>query len=132
MMWWTEYGWFGWAAMVAAVILGLAAILTVVRIVRGPSLLDRIIASDVLLVIISCGLLIWMAVSSDFSSLPMVFLASVIGFLGSVTVARVTASSAATQMPVEGTGTDAADDATQAVAQAPAAAQAPGERGDSA
>ncbi|WP_332253803.1 monovalent cation/H+ antiporter complex subunit F [Pseudoglutamicibacter albus] len=131
MMWWTEYGWFGWAAMVAAVILGLAAILTVVRIVRGPSLLDRIIASDVLLVIISCGLLIWMAVSSDFSSLPMVFLASVIGFLGSVTVARVTASSAATQMPVEGTGPDAAGDATPGAAQAPAA-QAPAERGDSA
>ena len=71
MMWWTEYGWFGWAAMVAAVILGLAAILTVVRIVRGPSLLDRIIASDVLLVIISCGLLIWMAVSVSYTHLTL-------------------------------------------------------------
>ncbi|WP_336619699.1 monovalent cation/H+ antiporter complex subunit F [Pseudoglutamicibacter cumminsii] len=111
MMWWAEYGWFGLAALAAAVVLGLAAVLTVVRIVRGPSLLDRIIASDVLLVIISSGLLIWMAVSSDFSALPMVFLASVIGFLGSVTVARVTASAAATQMPVEGTGPDSTHDA---------------------
>ncbi len=110
MMWWAEYGWFGLAALAAAVVLGLAAVLTVVRIVRGPSLLDRIIASDVLLVIISSGVLVWMAVSGDFSPLPMVFLASVIGFLGSVTVARVTASSAAAQMPAAEAGAGASQE----------------------
>lgn len=118
MMWWLEHGWFGWAAMAAGVILGLATLLTAVRIVRGPSLLDRIIASDVLLVIISSGLLVWVAVSGDFSPLPMVFLASVIGFLGSVTVARVTASAAAAQMPAAEAGAGAS--------------QEPDERGDSA
>ncbi len=110
MTWWAEYGWFGLAALAAAVVLGLAAVLTVVRIVRGPSLLDRIIASDVLLVIISSGVLVWMAVSGDFSPLPMVFLASVIGFLGSVTVARVTASSAAAQMPAAEAGAGASQE----------------------
>ena len=113
MTWWAEYGWFGLAALAAAVVLGLAAVLTVVRIVRGPSLLDRIIASDVLLVIISSGVLVWMAVSGDFSPLPMVFLASVIGFLGSVTVARVTASAAAAQMPAAEAGAGASQESDE-------------------
>ena len=113
MTWWAEYGWFGLAALAAAVVLGLAAVLTVVRIVRGPSLLDRIIASDVLLVIISSGVLVWMAVSGDFSPLPVVFLASVIGFLGSVTVARVTASAAAAQMPAAEAGAGASQESDE-------------------
>ena len=45
-----------WAAYV---MLGGGALLTLVRLARGPSLLDRVIATDVLLVIISAGLAVY-------------------------------------------------------------------------
>ena len=41
-----------WAAYV---MLGAGALLTLVRLARGPSLLDRVVATDVLLVIISAA-----------------------------------------------------------------------------
>src|SRR3712207_7805658 len=39
--------------------LGAGALLTLVRLARGPSLLDRVVATDVLLVIISAGLAVY-------------------------------------------------------------------------
>ncbi|MBT2593987.1 monovalent cation/H+ antiporter complex subunit F [Arthrobacter sp. ISL-72] len=74
-----------------AVILSLAAAGAIVRIAVGPSLLDRVLASDVLLAIIGAALCIDMAVNRHLNNLMLLVALSIIGFIGSVTVARFVA-----------------------------------------
>lgn len=69
-------------------ILGLAVIGTLYRLWRGPSLLDRVISSDVLLTIISATLCIMMIARDSYEYLPVLLVVSMIGFISSVTVAR--------------------------------------------
>jgi multicomponent Na+:H+ antiporter subunit F len=76
---------------VTAVILSLAAAGAIVRIAVGPSLLDRVLASDVLLAIIGAALCIDMAVNRHLNNLMLLVALSIIGFIGSVTVARFVA-----------------------------------------
>ncbi|HEY8702944.1 MAG TPA: monovalent cation/H+ antiporter complex subunit F [Arthrobacter sp.] len=76
---------------VTAVILSLAAAGAIIRIARGPSLLDRVLASDVLLAIFGAALCIDMAVNRHLNNLMLLVALSVIGFVGSVTVARFVA-----------------------------------------
>jgi multicomponent Na+:H+ antiporter subunit F len=76
---------------VTAVILSLAAAGAVIRIARGPSLLDRVLASDVLLAILGAALCIDMAVNRHLNNLMLLVALSIIGFIGSVTVARFVA-----------------------------------------
>lgn len=75
-------------ALVVA-LLGVAAVLTLVRLVRGPGLLDRVVALDCLLVILV------MAVATESSSgnrsgvaLSITVSAALLGFVGTVAVAR--------------------------------------------
>lgn len=76
---------------VTAVILSLAAGGAIIRIARGPSLLDRVLASDVLLAIFGAALCIDMAVNRHLNNLMLLVALAVIGFVGSVTVARFVA-----------------------------------------
>lgn len=77
--------------IVTAVILSVAAGGAIVRIAIGPSLLDRVLASDVLLAIIGAALCIDMAVNRHLNNLMLLVALSIIGFIGSVTVARFVA-----------------------------------------
>lgn len=77
--------------IVTAVILSLAAAGAIVRIAIGPSLLDRVLASDVLLAILGAALAIDMAVNRHLNNLMLLVALAVIGFIGSVTVARFVA-----------------------------------------
>ncbi|MCF3138436.1 monovalent cation/H+ antiporter complex subunit F [Paenarthrobacter sp. AR 02] len=77
--------------IVTAVILSLAAAGAIVRIAIGPSLLDRVLASDVLLAILGAALSIDMAVNRHLNNLMLLVALAVIGFIGSVTVARFVA-----------------------------------------
>jgi multicomponent Na+:H+ antiporter subunit F len=74
-----------WAAYV---MLGAGALLTLVRLARGPSLLDRVVATDVLLVIISAGLAVYAALQRDPTVVPVLVVVSLLAFVGSVSVAR--------------------------------------------
>ncbi|UQU62705.1 monovalent cation/H+ antiporter complex subunit F [Couchioplanes caeruleus] len=65
-----------------------AVSLVLVRIVRGPTTLDRIVAVDVLLAIVVCAIAAEAAFTRDATSLPVLVVLSVLGFIGSVTVAR--------------------------------------------
>ncbi len=77
------------AVFVAAyVMLGGGALLTLVRLARGPSLLDRVVATDVLLVIISAGLAVYAALERDPTVVPVLVVVSLLAFVGSVSVAR--------------------------------------------
>ena len=76
---------------VTAVILSLAAAGAIIRIARGPSLLDRVLASDVLLAILGAALCVDMAVNRHLNNLMLLVALSIVGFIGSVTVARFVA-----------------------------------------
>lgn len=76
---------------VTAAILSLAAAGAIIRIARGPSLLDRVLASDVLLAILGAALCIDMAVNRHLNNLMLLVALSIVGFIGSVTVARFVA-----------------------------------------
>ncbi|MEV7606594.1 monovalent cation/H+ antiporter complex subunit F [Paenarthrobacter sp. NPDC089322] len=77
--------------VVTAVILSLAAAGAIIRIAIGPSLLDRVLASDVLLAIVGAALAIDMALNRHLNNLMLLVALAVIGFIGSVTVARFVA-----------------------------------------
>jgi multicomponent Na+:H+ antiporter subunit F len=69
-------------------ILGIAALLLVTRISLGPTMLDRLVALDVLVAVIICGLALEAAVHSHTTTLPILVVLSLLGFVGSVSVAR--------------------------------------------
>lgn len=79
-----------WAS-IALGILGLAAALTLIRIARGPGMLDRVIAADVLVAIVIAGLGVEAATNRHMTTLPILVVLALVGFVGSVSVARFVA-----------------------------------------
>ncbi|MFB9165362.1 MULTISPECIES: monovalent cation/H+ antiporter complex subunit F [Arthrobacter] len=77
--------------IIVAAVLTLAAAGTIYRIASGPSLLDRVIAADVLLAIFGAALATDMAANKHTDNLALLVVLTVIGFIGSVTVARFAA-----------------------------------------
>jgi multicomponent Na+:H+ antiporter subunit F len=78
------------AVFVAVILmLGVAATLTVVRLVRGPSTLDRVAALDVYLVLTVVAAGVYVAYYRDGSNIPLLAAVALVGFVGSVAVARL-------------------------------------------
>lgn len=73
---------------ICGLILTVAACGTVYRIWRGPTLLDRVLASDVLVSIIVAVLCVNMVAQDSYELITLILLISMVGFIGSVTVAR--------------------------------------------
>ncbi len=78
-------------AVIVTALLALAGALTLVRIMRGPSILDRAVATDVLLAVIVAAIATEAAYSRDATALPVLVVLAVLGFVSSVSVARFTA-----------------------------------------
>jgi multicomponent Na+:H+ antiporter subunit F len=74
--------------LVALGVLGLALLLVTVRFVRGPSTLDRLVSLDAIVAVVMCGLMAHVALTRDSAIVPAVVAVSLVGFLGSSTVAR--------------------------------------------
>ncbi|WP_423724182.1 monovalent cation/H+ antiporter complex subunit F [Arthrobacter gengyunqii] len=74
--------------VLVAVMLAVAAAGAIFRIARGPSILDRVLAADVLLTIVGAALATDMIVNKNLNYLALLVSISLIGFIGSVTVAR--------------------------------------------
>lgn len=72
----------------AYLLLGGGALLALVRLALGPSLLDRVVATDTLLVIIAAGLAVHAALARDPTLVPVLVVVSLLAFVGSVSVAR--------------------------------------------
>ena len=68
--------------------IGGGALLALVRLARGPSLLDRVVATDTLLVIISAGLAVYAALNRNPTVVPVLVVVALLAFVGSVSVAR--------------------------------------------
>lgn len=76
---------------VIMVVFSVAAVLTVIRIVRGPSILDRAVASDVLLTEVMCVIGAEMAINGHTRNIPVLLIIAAIGVFGSIAVARFVA-----------------------------------------
>jgi multicomponent Na+:H+ antiporter subunit F len=74
------------------VLLGAAALGAIWRIIKGPSILDRMIGSEVLLVTVMAAMLAEMAYHQHTRTLPVVLVVVTLGFTGSVSVARYVSS----------------------------------------
>ena len=75
-------------AIAVSAMLATATALTLIRVIRGPSILDRIVATDVLLAIIVATIAGLAAFRRDATALPALVVLSVLGFTGTVSVAR--------------------------------------------
>lgn len=75
----------------ATVLLAVGAILAVVRMERGPSMLDRTVAFDVLTTTLVGAIVIEAALSRRVESVPILVVLSMVGFIGSVAIARFAA-----------------------------------------
>jgi multicomponent Na+:H+ antiporter subunit F len=75
------------------VLLTSAAVLLVIRMALGPTMLDRVIALDVLVAVMICGLGVEAAVNRHTTTLPILVVFSLVGFVGSVSMARFTRGS---------------------------------------
>lgn len=73
------------------IVFGVAAMLTLVRIVIGPSILDRTVASDVLLTEVMCVLGAEMAINGHTRNIPVLLIIAAVGVFGSISVARYVA-----------------------------------------
>ncbi len=71
------------------VLLGVAAVLCLVRGVRGPSALDRVVALDVFLVVIAAGVVVRGTQQSENLNVVLLLVVALLGFAGSVTAARL-------------------------------------------
>ncbi|WOP18495.1 monovalent cation/H+ antiporter complex subunit F [Raineyella sp. LH-20] len=75
-------------AVIAVVVLGVAAGVTLVRLSKGPTSLDRIIASDLIVGIAVGGLALQVVLSDRLTTLPILLALSLVGFIGAVSMAR--------------------------------------------
>ncbi len=68
--------------------LGLAALLVLLRLALGPSVPDRIVALDTMLQLVVAGIAVGAALTGDGSYLALLVAVTLLGFVGTVTVAR--------------------------------------------
>jgi multicomponent Na+:H+ antiporter subunit F len=79
------------ALVTVVVLLSVGALCALYRVVRGPSILDRMIASDVLLTTLLLALGAEMVVSGHTKTIPVLLVLSTTAIFGTVTVARYVA-----------------------------------------
>lgn len=74
--------------LLAVLLLAGAAAGVLYRLVKGPALLDRVLASDVLLAIVAAAVCVDMIWQKNTDYLTLTVMISLVGFLASVTFAR--------------------------------------------
>jgi len=76
------------AVHITQVLLALGAAGAVYRVYKGPSVLDRVISLDVMLIIVASMMIVDMVVNDHQDFILFVVVTAVIGFLGAVAIAR--------------------------------------------
>lgn len=97
-------------AAVAMLMLGAAAALVLVRIYRGPNNLDRIIATEILLIIVIAGIAMEAVWHRTTTSLPLLMILGLVSFVGGVAVTRFMATSAEEAKPEPAVHADESDE----------------------
>ena len=73
---------------ISAALLTVAAVLLVVRMTVGPTILDRSMALDVLMSVMVCAVALKTIQREDPWSIPMLLVLAMVGFVGAVVIAR--------------------------------------------
>ena len=74
---------------IVLVLLVVAGALTLLRIFRGPSTLDRVAALDVFVVLIVAAAAVYVAFYRDGSNIPLLVAVSLVVLVGTATAARL-------------------------------------------
>ncbi len=74
---------------ITLVILCSAAGLTLIRLLRGPSTLDRIAALDVFVILAVAATAVYIAFYRDGSNIPLLASVALLGFVGSASATRL-------------------------------------------
>lgn len=74
--------------VVAGVLLLAGALAAIYRIIKGPTVLDRVVASDVLVATMMCAMGIEMAVNQHTYTLPVVLVLAMFAMVGSISISR--------------------------------------------
>ncbi|MFD0902921.1 monovalent cation/H+ antiporter complex subunit F [Actinomadura sediminis] len=75
--------------VLALSLLGAALVLTTLRLLRGPTSFDRIMALDVLAVLLVSGIAVHGAAQDEPANGTLLVVISLLGFVGSITAARL-------------------------------------------
>jgi multicomponent Na+:H+ antiporter subunit F len=75
-------------SVLAGVMFGVGALCAVYRIIRGPTILDRALAADVMLAIAICSLGAEMAINQHTDTLPVLLVLAMFAIVGSISIAR--------------------------------------------
>ncbi len=79
--------------IICMVLLFIAAVCVLARMTMGPTILDRAVAFDVFVAISICALALEAAVNRHTFTLPILLVLTLLGFVGSVSIARFTRGS---------------------------------------
>jgi multicomponent Na+:H+ antiporter subunit F len=78
-------------AMVAGAMLLVAALLALIRVVIGPTMLNRVMAVEVIVAVVVGGLALEAAYNQHTTTLPILLALAMLGFVGATSVARFVA-----------------------------------------
>jgi multicomponent Na+:H+ antiporter subunit F len=79
---------------VTLALLGAAFLMTAARLVRGPSTFDRIMAADILAVLLVSGIAVYAAVHREAVNATILVVVALLGVVGSVSAAHLAAARA--------------------------------------
>jgi multicomponent Na+:H+ antiporter subunit F len=74
---------------VVLVMLSVSGLLTLVRLLRGPDTIDRIVALDVFVILIVAAAAVYVAYYQDGTTIPLLLAVALLGFVGSASATRL-------------------------------------------
>lgn len=74
--------------VVCAVLLTAGGVMAAIRAEKGPSMLDRTIALDIVVTVVVAAVALYAAVDRRADVVPILVVLSLVGFVGSVTISR--------------------------------------------
>ncbi len=80
-----------WVVVACGVMIAVGAALAIVRAEKGPSMLDRTVALDVTVTAVIASFALYAALQRRTDVVPVLVVLSLVGFVGSVTIARFAA-----------------------------------------
>lgn len=82
-------GFVGWCANLAALMIFIALVLAVIRLIRGPSLPDRVVALDLISMLLVAFLVVFAYATEVYAYLDASLALALVGFLGTIAFARL-------------------------------------------
>ncbi|RRO12789.1 sodium:proton antiporter [Saccharopolyspora rhizosphaerae] len=78
-----------WVFAVSFALLAVAALLVLVRMLRGKTTLDRIVAVDVLVTLLVAGTCVGMGLQQDGSNIALLAAFALLAFIGSISASKL-------------------------------------------